>query len=132
MLPQEGGIPVEHLEETIIAQARQAIYKEQSSNLEILTDIQHYRGKTNCIDFTHDPFVALFFACYGDNYGEDGELIFLDAGKLTKIKAVDYPRSSRQMERVSSDANIATVVEPASTDASRNRIESQHSVFVAL
>ena len=34
-------------------------------DLERLTELQHYSGKTNLIDFTTDYLVALFFACDG-------------------------------------------------------------------
>ena len=33
---------------------------------EILTELQHYGGKTNLIDFTTDYFIAIYFACSGD------------------------------------------------------------------
>ena len=35
---------------------------EKARDFEILTEIQHYGGKTNLIDFTTDYFIALFFA----------------------------------------------------------------------
>ena len=34
-------------------------------DLECLAELQHYGGKTNLIDFTHDYLIALFFACDG-------------------------------------------------------------------
>ena len=34
-------------------------------DLECLTELQHYGGKTNLIDFTTDYLIALFFACDG-------------------------------------------------------------------
>lgn len=37
----------------------------ENSDFEILTEIQHYGGKTNLIDFSTDYFIALFFACNG-------------------------------------------------------------------
>ncbi|MDE2686613.1 MAG: FRG domain-containing protein [Chloroflexota bacterium] len=46
----------------------------------ILTEIQHYGGKTNLIDFTTDYYVALFFACEA-RYEEDGRVIFMDKSK---------------------------------------------------
>ena len=47
---------------------------EEARDFEILTEIQHYGGKTNLIDFTTDYFIALFFACDG-RYDEDGRII---------------------------------------------------------
>ena len=46
-------------------------------NFEILTEIQHWGGATNLIDFTSDYKVALFFACE-NNYNCDGRVILLN------------------------------------------------------
>ena len=43
-------------------------------NFEVLTEIQHWGGATNLIDFTSDYKVALFFACES-NYDCDGRVI---------------------------------------------------------
>ena len=48
---------------------------EEAIDFEILAEIQHYGGKTNLIDFTADFFIALFFACDGDD-DEEGRIIF--------------------------------------------------------
>ena len=42
----------------------------------ILTQIQHYGGETNLIDFTTDYLIALFFAC-DSHSDEDGRIILL-------------------------------------------------------
>ena len=47
---------------------------QEAMDFEILTEIQHYGGKTNLIDFTTDYFIALFFACDG-RYDKDGRVI---------------------------------------------------------
>ena len=57
----------------------------QKSDFEILTDIQHYGGKTNLIDFSIDYNVALFFACYGSS-AECGRVIILrETEELKKL-----------------------------------------------
>ena len=57
---------------------------------EILTELQHFGGKTNLIDFTTDYNIALFFACDG-SYNKDGRIIF---NEIEKIKGqVLYPRN---------------------------------------
>ena len=66
----------------IVAAAR-AHYKDGTEECEILTDLQHYGGKTNLIDFTTDYNVALFFACYGSP-GEDGRVVLLRETETTK------------------------------------------------
>ena len=38
-------------------------YLNESTDFNILAQIQHYGGKTNLIDFTTDYLIALFFAC---------------------------------------------------------------------
>ena len=43
---------------------------------EILTELQHYGGKTNLIDFTTDYLVALFFTCNGSP-NKPGRVILL-------------------------------------------------------
>ena len=47
-----------------------------STALEILTELQHYGGKTNLIDFTTDFLIAIFFACTGEP-NENGRVILL-------------------------------------------------------
>ena len=50
-------------------------------NWGILTEIQHYGGKTNLIDFTSDYLIALFFACDGLP-NKDGRIILQDTEKI--------------------------------------------------
>ena len=50
---------------------------DEQRDFEILTDIQHYGGETNLIDFTRDYLIALFFACDG-SFDEDGRVITLN------------------------------------------------------
>ena len=51
----------------------------------ILTQIQHYGGKTNLIDFTTDYLIALFFACDGHS-DEDGRIILLQKPTSNIVK----------------------------------------------
>ena len=48
-----------HITKTIQAHIKAA------EELEILTELQHYGGMTNLIDFTTDYFISIFFACSG-------------------------------------------------------------------
>ncbi len=65
---------------------------DETNDFEILTDIQHYEGKTNLIDFTTDYFIALFFACDG-SHDEDGRVILQ---KTDLIKNwIKYPQNPR-------------------------------------
>ncbi len=65
---------------------------EQAIDFEILTEIQHYGGKTNLIDFTTDYFIALFFACDG-RYKENGRVILQKTDGIKDMIA--HPRNPR-------------------------------------
>ena len=53
-------------------------YTSETDDFEILTELQHYGGATNLIDFTTDCLIALFFACDGSDFREkDGRVILL-------------------------------------------------------
>ena len=112
---------VEEVEEDIINRAREMLYLPHASALEILTDLQHHHGKTNCIDFTHSMLVALFFACY-QNPDKDGVVFCLDAKKLKPLKEITYPEIIKKTE--------VAVIDPAPSQESKIRIISQNSVFV--
>ena len=72
-------------------------YTDKTDDFEILTDIQHYGGKTNQIDFATHYDVALFFACYGSP-GEDGRVIILQ--KTEEVKdMLGYPKEPKQRVR---------------------------------
>ena len=81
---------IKDVQAEIIADARE--YAEDTKNdFEILTDIQHYEGKTNLIDFTTDYNIALFFACYGSP-AKCGRIIILQ--KTEEIKRMlRYPQT---------------------------------------
>lgn len=52
-------------------------YTHEEEDFEILTELQHYGGHTNLIDFTTDNHIALFFACDGSP-DKDGRIILLE------------------------------------------------------
>ena len=60
---------------------------------EILTELQHYGGKTNLIDFTTDYLIAIYFACSGEPK-VDGRVILLE--KTEEIEKMTIrPRNPR-------------------------------------
>ena len=64
----------------------------ETIDFEILTEIQHYGGKTNLIDFTTDCFIALFFACDG-HHNEPGRVILQKIGDIKEmVKPTRNPR----------------------------------------
>ena len=65
---------------------------EETIDFEILTEIQHYEGKTNLIDFSTDYLIALFFACDGSP-DEDGRVVLQ---KTDPIKHwIKHPQNPR-------------------------------------
>ena len=64
----------------------------ETADFEILTEIQHYGGKTNLIDFTIDYLVALFFACDG-HHDKEGRVILQKADEIQDM--IKYPRNPR-------------------------------------
>jgi tetratricopeptide (TPR) repeat protein len=65
---------------------------DESSDFETLTEIQHYGGKTNLIDFTTDYLIALFFACDGKPR-KDGRVILQKIKEITKV--IEVPQNPR-------------------------------------
>lgn len=68
-----------------------------SDELEILTELQHYGGETNLIDFTTDYLIAIFFACDDDltEETEDGRVILLQKTGLMEKQMIIRPRNPR-------------------------------------
>ena len=67
-------------------------YTDKTDDFEILTELQHYGGKTNLIDFTTDYKVALFFASSGSP-DKHGRVIILQKTKAIK-DMIELPRNS--------------------------------------
>ena len=76
---------------------------DETDDIGILTELQHFDGRTNLIDFTENYLIALFFACNGSP-DEAGRVILL------KRESDDY--AIRRPRRTTT------------------RVESQRSVFV--
>ncbi|MDE0146477.1 MAG: tetratricopeptide repeat protein [Nitrospira sp.] len=64
-------------------------YTDFTDETDMLTELQHYGGKTNLIDFTTDYLTALFFAC-DSSPDKDGRIVLLnknsDEGMVTSPK----------------------------------------------
>ena len=52
-------------------------YTHEKDEFEILTELQHFGGYTNLIDFTTDSHIALFFACES-SLDKPGRMILLE------------------------------------------------------
>ncbi len=99
---EEKSFEIDIVQKEILDEARKYT-RETANDLEILTALQHYGGKTNLIDFTTDYLIALFFACDGER-DKVGRVILLEK------ESDDYE-----------------VEKPPKTI---NRVESQKSIFV--
>ena len=107
--PNTEGIhfDINDFQKSILEQAKTYIGKtdniDEADDIGILTELQHFGGKTNLIDFTENYLIALYFACDGSP-DKDGRVILL------KRESDDY-----------------AIRRPRRTI---NRVESQRSVFV--
>lgn len=110
-------LPV-HVESEIVKKARR-LFKPDTSNIEILTDMRHFGGNTTLIDFTRDLMVALFFACNGD-FDDPGNLIAFSTKGVSTPEDIDYKA------QVWKDS----IIEPVQTERSQARTTAQSSVFV--
>ena len=77
-------------------------YTNFTDETDVLTELQHYGGKTNLIDFTADYLIALFFACDGSP-NEDGRVILLN--KNSNQGTITSPKKN-QNNRVISQKSI--------------------------
>ena len=87
------------VQQEILEAARK--FTTETDAIEILSELQHYGGKTNLIDFTTDYLTALFFACDGWPL-EDGRVILLHrAGVMTEHIREPRKLTSRAIVRKS-------------------------------
>ena len=86
---EAASFDIEIVQREILNEAKK--YVRETDEFEILTQLQHYGGKTNLIDFTTDCFTALFFACDGSPR-EDGRVILLNkSGAMSR--QITQPRN---------------------------------------
>ena len=116
----EYFLPYQAEKETV--EKAKGLFSQNTSLIEILTDLRHHGGAVNLLDFSRSLYVALFFACNG-KFDKDGELIVLDTEKVGEEKDVNYQELKKKEDSI-------FVIEPAPTSVSKNRVEAQHSVFV--
>lgn len=81
-------------------------YTHETDEIEIMTELQHYGGQTNLIDFTTDYHIALFFACDGSD-DKDGRVIL-----LPKTEDIEDPINPPRNPRNRVIAQKSTFVRP--------------------
>ncbi|MDE0485121.1 MAG: FRG domain-containing protein [Candidatus Poribacteria bacterium] len=74
---------VEVVQKDELTYAKRYGYTQKTDDFEILTEIQHFGGKTNLLDFTTYYPIALFFACLISPF-KDGRIILLDKNGVIK------------------------------------------------
>lgn len=92
-------------QETILKEAKVYIGKtdniDKTGDIEILTELQHFGGKTNLIDFTEDYLIALFFACDG-SHKKEGRVILLKR----ESENYELKKPRRAISRVESQKSV--------------------------
>ena len=107
------------IEKEILERAER-LFPDKTSNIEILTELRHYGGNVNLIDFSYSFYIALFFARNG-NSDEDGEIIILKEKDTELIRKIDYNKNENEkLKRI----------EPRTTPNSQLRVAFQSSIFV--
>ena len=70
-------------------------YTHEEDDFEILTELQHYGGHTNLIDFTTDNHIALFFACNGSPDKPSRIILFQRTEEINEEYKIREPRNPR-------------------------------------
>ena len=99
------------------------------SDLELLSNLQHYGAATCLIDFTRNPHVALWFACQphktenGETNPADGKIVAVNANHPEKFGIAE---GGEEIENFFSDKKLWKWIPPKQN----HRIVAQQSVFV--
>ena len=115
---QSENFSVLTVEEDYIEEARKHI-RSDAPDIEVVTELQHYKGKTNLIDFSRNLYIALFFACEARTK-ENGRIIAVNIANLKTTK-IDYKKNK---EKIFKEDILA---EPTGKNP---RVIFQSSVFV--
>lgn len=83
------------------------LFIESNEDVKILSEVQHYGGKTNLIDFTTDYLIALFFACDGSPK-KPGRVILL---KQAEVPAKEIVIPQHPLNRILAQKSV--FIQPA-------------------
>ncbi len=82
---------IEVVQRELLQEAKR--HADEPDDFEILTQLQHYGGDTNLIDFTADFLIALFFAC-DRHFDMDGRVILQRREPIEdQLKEPRHPRN---------------------------------------
>ena len=101
-----GGHTIKEFQDFETQSARNYIRDEEKQDFEIASELQHYGGRSNLIDFTRDYHIALYFACAKlgkDGHDKDGRIVLLQRNQETiakyKIRPAQYPPNRAQAQK---------------------------------
>ena len=103
------------------------------SDLELLTELQHFRAATCLIDFTRNALVALWFACQPDSAKEetDGKVFAVYRDDVDRLKTIDSELARKKIDYFfdPDETNGDTLFE-LEPRPQNDRILTQQSVFL--
>ena len=105
---------------------------QSSTPLQLVAKLQHFGAATGLLDFTHNPLIALWFAC--DEPGHDGK-VFCLSKELPHTTYVTPALEEGDISNILSTAKDPTgpdylLWEPTVEGDAALRIQGQRSVFV--
>ena len=94
-----GQLTIEQIQEVEQQKIRDYFRNQDKQDFASASEVQHYGGESNLIDFTTDYHIALYFACaklHGkDSHDEDGRIVLLQQNQETiakyQIRQAQYP-----------------------------------------
>ena len=106
------------------------------SDLQLLSQLQHFGAATGLIDFTWHSLVALWFATSSPHNREcSGKIFAIDLNDTTRFSKVSHNRSDQTLHRIfplETDPTTRQLYwEPVFKGDAANRVLRQGSVFVA-
>ena len=84
---------IEAIQERMLTEVKD--YTHEKDEFEILTELQHYGGHTNLIDFTTDNHIALFFACDGFSDKPGRIVLFQRTEQINEGYRIREPQNPR-------------------------------------
>ena len=112
------------MEKRILAAGRY-VNPPHTLDAEIITDLQHFGGMTNCIDFTKEIHVALYFAC--KNKCEAGEILIVRRRGRPTVNPAEFDAVTSYDPKCP-----IRVVSPSAREANIERVSSQGSIFLQV
>ena len=98
----------------------------QMPDLELLAELQHYGAATCLIDFTENPYTALWFACH-EHQDRDGAVVAMASDDSEKFSEITGENKGEKITKFLQQEKIWKWTPP---HAQNNRIVAQSSIFL--